>query len=83
MTAADLAARADRVKAIVEAVHGKVIKRTSTTMLIQIPADIAPGMATIWGEGGFSAIYSGQTSAVGGGHHAADTPGLRAKGRAQ
>jgi hypothetical protein len=64
MTAPDLSARAARVRAIVEAVGGKVIKRTHNNMMIEIPADIAVGLAAIWGEGGFSAIYSGQTTGL-------------------
>jgi len=44
MATVDLQARAARVMAVVEAVGGKVIKRTRNTMLIQVPADVAPGL---------------------------------------
>jgi hypothetical protein len=60
MTATDLAARADRVKAIAEWVHGKVIDRAGTIMTVEIPADVAPGLAGIWGTGGFNPIFRSQ-----------------------
>jgi hypothetical protein len=44
----DLAARADRVKAIAECVGGKVIDRNGNTVRIEIPADTAPGLVTLW-----------------------------------
>ena len=53
MTAAELTARADRVKAIAESVHGSVIGRSGNTMTIEFPADVAPGIVAAWGMGGF------------------------------
>jgi hypothetical protein len=60
--AADLAARADRVKAIAEAVHGKVISRDRNTMLIEVPADTITGAVTLFGMGGFSATIGKQST---------------------
>jgi hypothetical protein len=57
----DLAARADRVKAIAECVGGKVLDRNGDTVRIEIPADTAPpGLVTLWGEGGFVPIFKSQ-----------------------
>jgi hypothetical protein len=42
MTATDLEARSDRVRAIAECVGGKVIDRNGNTVRIEIPADTAP-----------------------------------------
>ena len=58
--ALDLDARAERVRAIVEANAGTVIKRVVDIMEIEVPADIASGLASIWGEDGFSIIFVGQ-----------------------
>jgi hypothetical protein len=58
----DLEARADRVRAVTEANFGKVISRDGDVMTIEVPADIAPGLATIWGMGRFVAIFIGQTT---------------------
>jgi hypothetical protein len=58
LTAADLSARAERVKAIVQANHGKVIDRTGNIMMVEIPADIAPCMASLWGMGGFAPQFA-------------------------
>jgi hypothetical protein len=41
----DLEARADRVRAVVEGNHGKVLGRHGNTMRIEIPADIAPELS--------------------------------------
>ena len=37
-----------------------MIKREGNIMEIEVPADIASGLATIWGEDGFSSIFVGQ-----------------------
>jgi hypothetical protein len=57
----DLEARADRVRAVVQGHHGKVIRRIGDTIEIEVPADIAIGLSSLWGEGGFLAIYQGQS----------------------
>jgi hypothetical protein len=62
MMATDLTDRADRVRAVVEGNHGKVIDCTDDVMTVEIPADIAPGMAAIWGLGGFVPAFTGQTA---------------------
>jgi hypothetical protein len=62
MTAPDLAARADRVHALVEGYFGKVLDRQGTVMIVEIPADIAPGMP--WGMGGFVPQYLSQHTGV-------------------
>jgi hypothetical protein len=56
MTKADLEARADRVRAIAEAVHGKVIGRSRNVVTVEIPADMTSGAITLFGTSGFSAI---------------------------
>ena len=58
----DLAARADRVQATTEAVHGRVIGRTRNTMQIEVPADCTAGAVTLLGMGGFSAILGKQST---------------------
>ena len=58
----DLAARADRVQAITEAVRGRVIGRTRNTMQIEVPADTIAGAITLFGMGGFSAILGKQST---------------------
>lgn len=60
MTAAELTARADRVKAIAESVGGKVLDRNRDAMRIEVPADMAPGLAGLWGMGNFLAIFRRQ-----------------------
>jgi hypothetical protein len=60
----DLEARADRVRAVVEGNHGRVIKREGIVIEIEVPADIAIGLNSIWGEGGFSCIYVGQRTRI-------------------
>jgi hypothetical protein len=56
----DLDARAERVRAIAEGNSGTVIKRGGDIMEIEVPADIASGLASILGEDGISIIFVGQ-----------------------
>jgi hypothetical protein len=56
----EIDARAQRVTDIVNANHGKVLDRVGTVMRIEVPADIAIGLNSIWGERGFSCIFQGQ-----------------------
>jgi len=56
----DLQARADRVCAVVEGNHGKVLGRDGNTLRIEIPADIAIELNSIWDEDGFSCVFEGQ-----------------------
>jgi hypothetical protein len=51
----DIEARAERVRAVVEANFGRVIGRDGDAMTVEIPADVAPGMP--WGLGGFVPVY--------------------------
>jgi hypothetical protein len=60
MTAANLAARADRVRAIAVSVHGRVIGRAGNVVEIEIPADVVPGLGALWGMGGFNPIFRSQ-----------------------
>jgi hypothetical protein len=53
-------ARAQRVTDIVNANHGNILSSDGNIMMIEVPADIAPGLGAIWGEGGFSRIFAGQ-----------------------
>jgi hypothetical protein len=62
MTAADLAARADRVAQIAKAVYGRVLSRNRNTMVIEIPADTMTGAVTLLGMSGFSAILGKQST---------------------
>lgn len=59
-TMSDLKERADRVRAIVEANHGKVIDRTGDIVTVEVPADVAPGMWAIWGMARFNPIFDSQ-----------------------
>jgi hypothetical protein len=56
----ELDARADRVRAAVEGNFGRVIGRDGNTLRIEVPADIAIGLNSVWREGGFSCIFAGQ-----------------------
>jgi hypothetical protein len=58
----DFAERRARVEAIVKAVHGRVIGHSRNVMHIEVPADVAAGMSTFWGMGGYRVIFSGQTT---------------------
>ncbi len=58
----DLDVRADRVRSIVEGNFGKIIKRVDNIMEIELPADIAIGLAAVWGMAGFIPAYKGQTT---------------------
>jgi hypothetical protein len=60
MTAADLTARADRVRQIVASVGGNVLAHNGDAMRIEVPADNAPGLMALWGMGGFIPIYREQ-----------------------
>jgi hypothetical protein len=56
----DIEARADRVRAIVEGNHGKIIERIGDKITFEVPADIAPGLP--WGMSGLVPIFKGQTT---------------------
>lgn len=56
----DIEARANRVRAVAESVGGKVLDRNGDAMRIEIPADVAPGLMMLWGEGGFIPIFRHQ-----------------------
>src|SRR5262245_17158725 len=56
----DLVARAARVRLVVQGHHGRVLHRDGDVMTIEVPADVSPGLARIWGEGGFSCIFAGR-----------------------
>jgi hypothetical protein len=56
----DLNIRVECVRAIAEGNSGRVISREDNVMTIEIPADAAPGLASVWGEGGFSVVFIGQ-----------------------
>ena len=58
----DFAERRARVEAIVKAVRGRVIGHSRNVMHIEVPADVAAGMSTFWGMGGYRVIFSGQTT---------------------
>jgi hypothetical protein len=60
MTTAEISARADRVAAIVEGNYGKVLNRAGNIVVVEIPADIAVGMAPVWGMAGFIPIFRSQ-----------------------
>jgi hypothetical protein len=52
--------RAERVEAVTRLSGGKVISRDGDEMIIEIRADIAPGLHTLWGMSGFVPIFQGQ-----------------------
>jgi len=47
---ADLDARANRVRQVAELSHGKVVSEGDNVVVVEIPADIAVGLARLWGE---------------------------------
>jgi hypothetical protein len=54
-------ARAERVRAIAEDVaHGKVLSREGERMTFEVPADMAPGLASLWGQSSLVPIFIGQ-----------------------
>ena len=52
-------ARYARVVAIVEANHGRLIAREGDTVEIEVPADVAIGLAAIWGRAGINPVFIG------------------------
>ena len=60
MIMTDLDARAERVRAIAESNHGRVVDRVGYVMTVEIPADISIALNAVWGEGGFSCLFIGQ-----------------------
>ena len=48
----DIEARAERVRTIVAASHGRVIERIGDKIAFEVPADVAPGMP--WGPSGIN-----------------------------
>jgi hypothetical protein len=58
----DLDTRAERVRAIVTSLHGKVLDRQDDVMTVEVPADIMGGFTTLAGMGGFSAILQKQST---------------------
>lgn len=62
MATVDLEARADRLRDIVEAVHGRVNSRNCDTVVIEVPADLISSAVTLFGMGGFSATIGKQST---------------------
>lgn len=58
----DIAARADRVRAVVEGNHGKVTNHNGDVIEFEVPADIATGLYALWGMGGFLPMFIGQSA---------------------
>ena len=48
----DIEARAERVRTIVAASHGRVIERIGDKIAFEVPADVAPGLP--WGPSGIN-----------------------------
>ena len=56
----DLDARAQQIKAAVEGHQGTIIKRDGEHLTFEVPADVAPGLAAVWGQSGILPIFQGQ-----------------------
>ncbi|MGJ4928601.1 hypothetical protein ACQR1I_14250 [Bradyrhizobium sp. HKCCYLS2038] len=54
--------RLSRARQIAEGNHGRVVAEDGDAVVVEVPADVAPGLAGIWGQGGFSAQFIGQTT---------------------
>ena len=52
--------RADRVRTVTESNHGRVVSREGDAMMIEVPADIAPALGRLWGEGRYALQFTGQ-----------------------
>ena len=39
-----------------------IVERTGNTMQVEVPADISPGLAPIWGVGDFGLVHRGQVT---------------------
>jgi hypothetical protein len=60
MPMTDLDARAQHIKAVVEGHQGTIIKCDGEHLIFELPADIAPGLAAVWGQSGILPIFQGQ-----------------------
>jgi hypothetical protein len=50
--------RAERIRVIAEDVgHSHVLSRDDESMVIEVPADMAPGLMVLWGMGNFVPIH--------------------------